>query len=93
MKCYGAAAEAFGWAKRNPKPGSMKEGDWLIGWGCATATYPTNVAPATVRVRLYRNGIALVQAAAHDVGTGTYTVAGQITARELGLPVESSGNR
>lgn len=89
MKCYGEAAEAFGWAKRNPKPGSMKEGDWLIGWGCATATYPTNVAPATVRVRLYRNGIALVQAAAHDVGTGTYTVAGQITARELGLPVES----
>ena len=89
MKCYDEASTAFGWAKRNPKPGSMKEGDWLIGWGCATATYPTNVAPATVRVRLYRNSQALVQLAAHDVGTGTYTVAGQITARELGLPVES----
>ncbi len=42
-----------------------------------------------MRVKLYRNGQALVQLAAHDVGTGTYTIAAQITARELGLAVES----
>jgi xanthine dehydrogenase YagR molybdenum-binding subunit len=51
MQCYDEAARAFGWAKRDPKPGSMREGEWLVGWGCATATYPTQVAPATARVR------------------------------------------
>ncbi|MFO1349544.1 MAG: xanthine dehydrogenase family protein molybdopterin-binding subunit [Gammaproteobacteria bacterium] len=89
MQCYDEAAKAFGWSKRNPKPGSMRDGDWLIGWGCATATYPTQVAPATARVQLYPNGKVLVQIAAHDVGTGTYTIVAQMTARKLGLPLEA----
>ena len=25
------------------EPGSMRDGDWLIGWGCATAVYPTHI--------------------------------------------------
>ena len=36
MKCYDEAAERFGWTKRDAEPGSMRDGDWLIGWGCAT---------------------------------------------------------
>src|SRR3981189_1941266 len=49
MKCYDQAADSFGWMRRNPQPGSMREDDWLIGWGCATALYPTHIAPAAVR--------------------------------------------
>jgi xanthine dehydrogenase YagR molybdenum-binding subunit len=52
MQCYDAAAASFGWNKRNPEPGSMRDGDWLIGYGCATAGYPTHMAPATARVTL-----------------------------------------
>ncbi len=52
MQCYDTAAEAFGWANRNPEPRAMRDGDWLIGWGCATATYPTHIGPASARVRL-----------------------------------------
>ncbi|MBA3624403.1 MAG: xanthine dehydrogenase family protein molybdopterin-binding subunit, partial [Methylibium sp.] len=89
MQCYDEAARAFGWSKRNPKPGSMREGDWLIGYGCATATYPTNVAPAAARVQFYADGKARAQLAAHDVGTGTYTVAGQMVARTLGIPLDA----
>ena len=37
MKCYDEAAAAFGWKRREPQPASMRDGDWLIGWGCATA--------------------------------------------------------
>ena len=40
MACFDQAAARFGWSRRNPRPGSMRDGDWLIGWGCATATYP-----------------------------------------------------
>jgi xanthine dehydrogenase YagR molybdenum-binding subunit len=41
MECYDQAAAKFGWSRRNPEPGSMRDGDWLIGWGRTTATYPT----------------------------------------------------
>jgi len=30
-------ADRFGWSKRNPAPGSVREGDWLIGMGLASA--------------------------------------------------------
>ena len=85
MQCYDAAAASFGWNKRNPEPGSMREGDWLIGYGCATASYPTHMAPATARVTLNANGDARVEVAGQDSGQGTYTALGQIAARELHL--------
>ena len=89
MKCYDEASERFGWSKRSPQPGSMRDGDWLIGWGCASAVYPTHVGAAAARVRLTADGKARVQIAAHDLGTGAYTVIGQIAAEELGIPLSS----
>ena len=50
-ECYRAAAERFGWSRRNPEPRSMRDGRWLIGWGMASATYPMNFAPASRRTR------------------------------------------
>ena len=85
MACYDAASAAFGWRGRSPQPGSMRDGDWLIGWGCATAAYPTNVSPAVARVRLSADGSVRVEIAAHDVGTGDYTVIGQIAAETLAV--------
>jgi len=85
MKCYDAASASFGWRRRTAAPGSMREGDWLIGYGCATATYPTQVSPAVARVRLGADGTALVEIAAHDVGTGAYTVIGQTAAEALSI--------
>ncbi len=89
MACYDAAAKSFGWSRRSAAPGSMIDGDWLVGYGCATATYPTAVAPSAARVRMYGSGSAVVELAAHDVGTGAYTIMGQIAAARLGLPVGS----
>jgi xanthine dehydrogenase YagR molybdenum-binding subunit len=89
MACYDAAAKAFGWSRRDPAPGSMREGDWLIGWGCATAVYPTHVGTATARVRLLANGRVEVQTAAHEIGNGAYTVIAQMAAKELGMPLSA----
>ena len=33
-------AEKFGWSKRNPQAGQMRDRGLLVGWGMATATYP-----------------------------------------------------
>lgn len=89
MKCYDEASERFGWSKRSPQPCSMRDGDWLVGWGCATAVYPTHVGAAAARVLLTANGKARVQIAAHDLGTGAYTVIGQMAAEQLGIPMSS----
>ncbi len=88
MQCYDEAAEAFGWSQRKPEPGSMRDGDWLIGWGCASAVYPSHVGAAAARVRLLSNGETRVQIAAHDLGTGAYTVIAQIAAERLGVPLD-----
>ncbi|NIX75057.1 xanthine dehydrogenase family protein molybdopterin-binding subunit [Microvirga terricola] len=88
IACYDRAAAAFGWAKRNPEPGSMQDRDWLIGWGCATACYPTNIGPAEVRVTLAPNGKARVRTAGHDLGTGAYTAIALTAAEFLGIPLE-----
>ncbi len=88
MACFDAASSAFGWAKREPTPGSMRDGDWLVGYGTAMACYPTQMAPATARVRLTPDGSARVETAAHEIGNGIYTVAAQVAAERLGLPVD-----
>ena len=89
MTCYDEAARAFGWSRRNPATASMRDGDWLIGWGCATAVYPTHVGTATARVRLRSNGQVRVQSAAHEIGNGVYTVLAQTASERLGVPLSS----
>jgi xanthine dehydrogenase YagR molybdenum-binding subunit len=87
-ECYRAAAQRFGWSRRNPKPRSMRDGRWLIGWGMASATYPMNFAPATARARLLPDGTAEVMTAASDMGPGTWTSMTQVAAETLALPLE-----
>ena len=88
MSCFDQAAEAFGWKARNPTPGTKRDGDWLVGWGCAASAYPTQMAAATARVRVFADGRALVETAGHEIGNGLYTVAAQTASEGLGMPVE-----
>ncbi|MBB2972731.1 xanthine dehydrogenase family protein molybdopterin-binding subunit [Mesorhizobium sp. RMAD-H1] len=88
MQCYELGAERFGWARRTPEPGSMRDGRLFVGMGAATATYPAFHAPASARVRLLAGGMVEVEAAASDMGPGTYTSMTQVAAEFLGLPLE-----
>ncbi len=87
-ECYRVGAERFGWSRRNPEPRSMRDGAQLIGWGMASATYPTNFAPASAMARLLPDGTAEVASAASDMGPGTWTSMTQVAAEALGLPME-----
>jgi xanthine dehydrogenase YagR molybdenum-binding subunit len=87
-QCYEIGAERFGWKDRKPQPRSMKQGNKLVGWGMATATYPTNRSPGECSASLLPDGSALFRSATQDLGTGTYTVMTQIAADAIGLPVE-----
>ncbi len=88
MQCFDRAAEQIGWAKRNSQPASMRDGDWLIGYGCATACYPSNIGPAAVRVSISGDCKATVEIAGHEIGTGAYTTVAIVAAQTLGLRVE-----
>lgn len=88
MDCFDEAAESFGWSRRSPIPASLREGDWLIGWGCASTCYPTYLGPATARVTLWKDGRVKVETAAHDLGTGAYTALAQVAAEHLGVPLD-----
>src|SRR6476620_10190326 len=88
-ECYRQGAEAFGWEKRNPKPGSMREGGDLVGWGMATGVWEALQVPITVRIVLSANGHAEVACATSDIVTGTYTIMAQVAADMLGLPIEN----
>ncbi|MEU4466844.1 xanthine dehydrogenase family protein molybdopterin-binding subunit [Streptomyces sp. NPDC024017] len=83
--CYRAGAREFGWHRRNPRPRSTRDGDWLIGMGMAAGVYDTQRSQAQASVRLDADGTALVQSATSDMGPGTATSMAQVAADALGL--------
>ena len=84
-ECLTKGAARFGWDRRSPEPRSMRDGRYLIGQGMAAAIYTHWRWPGKARVTINRGGSVLVEAAAHDIGTGTYTVMAQVAADVLGL--------
>jgi xanthine dehydrogenase YagR molybdenum-binding subunit len=88
-ECYRQGAEAFGWHKRNPEPRSMRDGTELVGWGMASGVWEALQMPAAARIVLTANGHAEVACSFSDIGTGTYTIAAQVAADHLGLPLNN----
>jgi len=88
VECLKLGAERFGWNGANRTPCQRREGDWWIGTGMASAARIHNLNEAQARVRLGPDGTAVVESDMTDIGTGTYTVLGQIAAEMLGLPPE-----
>jgi xanthine dehydrogenase YagR molybdenum-binding subunit len=87
-ECLTKGAARFGWDKRAPEPRSMRDGRYFIGQGVAAAIFTHWRWPGKARVTLNSDGSALVEAAAHDIGTGTYTVMAQVAADTLGLALD-----
>ncbi|WP_211262625.1 xanthine dehydrogenase family protein molybdopterin-binding subunit [Nitriliruptor alkaliphilus] len=53
-EAFQIGAERFGWAQRDPEPGVRRDGEWLIGLGCAAAIYPYMRFPAASRGSFWR---------------------------------------
>jgi xanthine dehydrogenase YagR molybdenum-binding subunit len=89
VEAYRDGAERFGWHRRSAAPGARREGEWLAGMGCATATYPYYRMPGgAARITLSEDGQVLVEVAAHEMGMGTATAQTQVIAERLGLTME-----
>ncbi len=81
-------AERFGWAKRTPGIGSMRDGQELIGYGMAQCNWDAYRTPAQARVSLKADGRAVVYCGAQDIGTGTYTIIAQCVSDITGLALD-----
>lgn len=86
-ECYAAGAEHFGWHRRQPRS-TEREGAERIGYGMATAAYPTNHFPATARLIVQADGFIVAQSATQEIGQGAITSLSQVVASELGLPLD-----
>ena len=89
-------AELFGWSERQHAPRAMNTADELVGWGFASAFYPTQIGPADCRITLELRGDganlqphALVETGTHEIGTGIRTVVALTVADLLGLAMDN----
>ena len=88
-KAYIDGARRFGWERRRAEPNTWREGEWRIGIGCASGSFPYARMPgANVRLKLRRDGSVAVACSAQEMGMGTATVQAQHAADRLGLPLE-----
>ncbi len=86
-ECLRTGADRFGWSTRNPLPGKVRDGRWLVGLGVAAAFRNNLVMKSAARVRLDNRGIVTVETDMTDIGTGSYTIIAQTAAEMMGLPL------
>jgi xanthine dehydrogenase YagR molybdenum-binding subunit len=88
VKCLREGAENFGWNKRSPKPGQVRDGHWLIGMGVAAGFRNNLLIKSAARVRLSHDGVVTVETDMTDIGTGSYTIIAQTAAEMMGVPLD-----
>jgi xanthine dehydrogenase YagR molybdenum-binding subunit len=92
VEAWRSGAEQFGWADRPAVAGERRDGEWQVGMGCATGTYPYYRMPgAQARITLTRDGDtvrAKIEVAAAEMGMGTSTTTAIVAAERLALPME-----
>jgi xanthine dehydrogenase YagR molybdenum-binding subunit len=87
VRCLKEGAQLFGWDRRLPKPGQVRDGRWLVGMGMAAAIRGNFLLPAKCNVSVDVDGVVTVRQGMTDIGTGSYTVLAQIAAETLGVPL------
>lgn len=91
VQCLTKGAEVFGWNRRKTEPRTVRQGNYLIGYGVSSATYPARTRDSSAAIKLTRKAAdmrASVELAASDLGTGTYTIIAQTACELLDLPLE-----
>ncbi|MEP7014824.1 MAG: xanthine dehydrogenase family protein molybdopterin-binding subunit [Verrucomicrobiota bacterium] len=88
LECLDLGAEKFGWSKRKPEVGSMKQDGLTLGWGMAGAAWVAARFPAEANVQLRDDGTVRVASGTQDIGTGTYTILAQLASEKTGVPLD-----
>ena len=87
-ECYQLGAERIGWNKRAAKPGTLRDGDWQIGYGIGCGAFGAYRSRTLAKIKLMPDGTVNIQSATSDIGPGTATSMVIIAADTLGLSAE-----
>jgi xanthine dehydrogenase YagR molybdenum-binding subunit len=87
-ECIQRGAEKFGWSRRTPEIGSMRQDGKILGWGVACCSWLGARQPTHARVDLKADGTAHVACGTQDIGTGTYTIMAQLVSAQTGIAPE-----
>src|SRR3546814_15272683 len=74
VECLREGAARFGWNRRNPKPGQVRDGRWLVGMGVATAFRNNLVAKSGARIGVDAWRHVPVETDMNDSGPGSYPI-------------------
>lgn len=85
-EAYDMGMERIGWKERSPKPMSMKDGDWLIGYGMGSGIFSAWRGDAKVSARLLQDGTLVLQSGVTDMGPGTATSMIKLASDAFGIP-------
>ncbi|MET9000109.1 xanthine dehydrogenase family protein molybdopterin-binding subunit [Amycolatopsis sp. NPDC004169] len=87
-ECLRRGAAGFGWAARDPRPGSMRADDGsLVGWGVAVGCYPGHIAPAVAHLTATADGRVTVGVDGHEMGQGIRSAIALLVATDLEIDV------
>jgi xanthine dehydrogenase YagR molybdenum-binding subunit len=87
LDCLQLGAKRFDWDHRDPTPRARLQRGWWTGTGIASATHPDWREPDNAaRIRFEADGTYVVQIAAAEIGTGSWTALTQVAAEALGCP-------
>jgi len=88
VECLETGAEKFGWSRRNPTPGEIRDGRWLLGMGVAAAFRGNITMKSAARASVDKQGIVTIATDMTDIGTGSYTIIAQTAAEMMGVPLD-----
>lgn len=88
-ECLIEGARRFGWERRTPQPGSMRDSDGtLIGWGVAAGAYPAMMVPSIATLRVRADGSSRIALSGHEMGQGIRTAITQAVLRHIDIDPE-----
>ncbi|GAA1013117.1 oxidoreductase [Acrocarpospora pleiomorpha] len=88
VACLREGARRFGWAGRDHRPRTRREGRLLIGTGLAATCFSAGVFPSTASITAEADGTFTVAVGATDIGTGARTALTAVAADTLGVGTE-----
>ncbi|MFI5130040.1 MAG: xanthine dehydrogenase family protein molybdopterin-binding subunit [Chitinophagales bacterium] len=85
-EAYQMGVDKIKWNERNREPRSMKEGDWLIGYGMGSGIFSAWRGDAKVSAKFLQDGTLVLQTGVTDMGPGTATSMTKLASDIFGIP-------
>ncbi|HYZ63175.1 MAG TPA: xanthine dehydrogenase family protein molybdopterin-binding subunit, partial [Acetobacteraceae bacterium] len=88
VACLREGARRFGWAARDTRPRTRREGNLLLGTGLAAVSFMSPVFSNTASITAEEDGTFTVEIGASDIGQGARTAMTAVAADALRVPIE-----